>query len=199
VPGCTASSPSSSRPTITFAPQLLLSTCRAISASSLILGSRFARIWPPPAPHEQSVVPLDLVRCFPFNGLRRPPRAILLPLGRVRSELSRCSISTSARASSRHHLPRPRSGAAHVPAVPAPVLARRQFICVAPHQLMPEPFARSALAFASTPPLLAPTPAPTRATSEPTRYFHCAAFQLPLLRRARQQPPPADRAVRRLR
>jgi hypothetical protein len=89
------------------------------------------------------------------------------------------SFRASLRARSRDPL-----GAAHVPAAPAPVLARRQFICIAPHQLTPEPFARSALAFASTPPLLAPTPVPARATSEPTRCFHCAAFQLPLLRSA---------------
>jgi hypothetical protein len=38
-------------------------------------------------------VPLDLVRCFPFNGLRRPPRATLLPLGRVRPKSSRCITS----------------------------------------------------------------------------------------------------------
>jgi hypothetical protein len=43
--------------------------------------------------HEQSVVPLDLVRCFPFNGLRRPPCATLLPLGRVRPKSSRCITS----------------------------------------------------------------------------------------------------------
>jgi hypothetical protein len=89
------------------------------------------------------------------------------------------SFRASLRARSRDPL-----GAAHVPAAPAPVLARRQFICVAPHQLTPEPFSHSALAFGSTPPLLAPTPVPARATSEPTRRFHCAAFQLPLLRSA---------------
>jgi hypothetical protein len=93
MPGCTASPPSSSRLTTAFAPQLLLPTCRAINASSLMLGSRFARIWPPPALHEQSVVPLDLVRCFPFNGLRRPPRTTLLPLGRVCPKSSRCFTS----------------------------------------------------------------------------------------------------------
>jgi hypothetical protein len=46
--GCIKAPPSSSRPTAAFAPQLLLPTCRAISASPPPLGSRFARTWPPP-------------------------------------------------------------------------------------------------------------------------------------------------------
>jgi hypothetical protein len=46
-------------------------------------------------------VSLDLIRCFPFSSLQRPPRTTLLPPGRVRPEPSRCSISTSARASAR--------------------------------------------------------------------------------------------------
>jgi hypothetical protein len=50
--GCIEAPPSSSRPTAAFVPQLLLPTCRAISASSPPLGSRFARTWPPPSIHE---------------------------------------------------------------------------------------------------------------------------------------------------
>jgi hypothetical protein len=46
--GCIEVPPSSSRPTAAFAPQLLLPTCRAISASLPPLGSRSARTWPPP-------------------------------------------------------------------------------------------------------------------------------------------------------
>jgi hypothetical protein len=46
-------------------------------------------------------VSLDLIRCFPFNSLRRLPRATLLPPGRVRPEPSRCNISTSAHVSAR--------------------------------------------------------------------------------------------------
>jgi hypothetical protein len=37
MPGCTASPPSSTRPTTAFAPQLLLLTCHAINASSPLL------------------------------------------------------------------------------------------------------------------------------------------------------------------
>jgi hypothetical protein len=65
-------------------------------------------------------VPPDLARCLLLNDLRRSPRATLLPPGRVRPEPSRCSISTSARASarcrrSRAPLQRPRLPA-HAPA-----------------------------------------------------------------------------------
>jgi hypothetical protein len=44
VPGCTASPPSSSRPTAAFALQLLLPTCRAITALPPPRGSRSACI-----------------------------------------------------------------------------------------------------------------------------------------------------------
>jgi hypothetical protein len=50
---------------------------------------------------EQSTMPLDLNCYFPFNSLRRSPRATLLPPGRVRPEPSRCNISTSVHASAR--------------------------------------------------------------------------------------------------
>jgi hypothetical protein len=169
---------------------------------------------------EQFAVPLDLIRCFPFNGLRRLPRATLLLPGRpaavalqllshrarppctsplctlcscssasccrtrVRPALSRHSrartrvftppgptpapakppararqprlqrppralrstpvhtanFRTPSRARSRHPL-----DVAHVSAAPAPVLVRCQFACVAPHQLMLEPFAPTQL------------------------------------------------------
>jgi hypothetical protein len=46
--------------------------------------------------HESFAVPPDLIRCFPFNGLQRSPRATLLPPGRVRPETSRCSTSRTA-------------------------------------------------------------------------------------------------------
>jgi hypothetical protein len=46
--------------------------------------------------HEQFAVPLDFVRGFLLNGLRRLSRATLLPPGRVRPKLSRCSTSCTA-------------------------------------------------------------------------------------------------------
>jgi hypothetical protein len=68
-------------------------------------------------------VPLDLIRCFPFNGLRHPPRATLLLPGRVRLQPPHYNSSCIA-----HDLPAHRRPArcAADPPLPAaePVFAR---------------------------------------------------------------------------
>jgi hypothetical protein len=54
---------------------------------------------------EQSAVPFDLIRCFPFNGLRRPPRATLLLPGRVRLQPPHYNSSRIARDFPAHRRP----------------------------------------------------------------------------------------------
>jgi hypothetical protein len=72
---------------------------------------------------EQSAVPLDLIRCFPFNGLRRPPRATLLLPGRVRLQPPHYNSSRIARDLPAHR--RPARCAAAPPLLAAePVFAR---------------------------------------------------------------------------
>jgi hypothetical protein len=68
--GCIEVPPSSSRPTAAFAPQLLLPTCRAISASPPPLGSRSARTWPPP---NSSRAVRSAAELHPLPSPRRPP------------------------------------------------------------------------------------------------------------------------------
>jgi hypothetical protein len=74
--------------------------------------------------------------CTPCQLLRVTTRT-LAPPARRRSRPCRSNTCTG---SSAHELLHRRNHAA-----PAPVLARRQFACVAPHQLMPEPFASTQL------------------------------------------------------
>jgi hypothetical protein len=68
------------------------------------------------------------------SRLQRPPRALRS------TPVHTTHFRTPSLACLRHLL-----SVAHVPAAPAPVLARCQFACVAPHQLMPEPFAPTQL------------------------------------------------------
>jgi hypothetical protein len=100
------------------------------------------------------------------------------------------SFRESPRARSRHPL-----GVAHVPAssarellhrqnhaAPAPVLARRQFACIASHKLMPEPFAPTQLRSSlvrSTPahPFLLCRPAPALSLSR----LNCCTRPAPML------------------
>jgi hypothetical protein len=72
---------------------------------------------------EQSVVPLDLSRCFPFNGLRRPPRATLLLPGRVRLQPPHYNSSRIARDLPAHRRPARCAAAPPLPAA-EPVFAR---------------------------------------------------------------------------
>jgi hypothetical protein len=72
---------------------------------------------------EQSAVPLDLIRCFPFNGLRRPSRTTLLLPGRVRLQPPHCNSSRITRDLPAHR--RPARRAAAPPCLAAePVFAR---------------------------------------------------------------------------
>jgi hypothetical protein len=72
---------------------------------------------------EQSAVPLDLIRYFPFNGLRRPPRATLLLPGRVCLQLPHYNSSRLTRDLPAHRRP---ARCAAAPLLPAaePVFAR---------------------------------------------------------------------------
>jgi hypothetical protein len=72
---------------------------------------------------EQSAVPLDLIRCFPFNGLRRPPRVTLLLPGRVRLQPPHCNSSRITRDLPAHRCPARRAAAPPLPAA-EPVFAR---------------------------------------------------------------------------
>jgi hypothetical protein len=72
---------------------------------------------------EQSAVLLDLIRCFPFNGLRHPPRATLLLPGRVRLQPPHYNSSRIARDLPVHHRPARCAAAPPLPAV-EPVFAR---------------------------------------------------------------------------
>jgi hypothetical protein len=86
----------------------------------------------PPAPSAR--VPLNTC---PHRQLPYAIACTLAPPARRHSRSCRSSTCTD---SSARELLRRRNHAA-----PAPVLARRQFACVAPHQLMPEPFAPTQL------------------------------------------------------
>jgi hypothetical protein len=72
---------------------------------------------------EQSAVPLDLIRCFPFNGLRRPPRATLLLPGWVRLQPPHYNSSRVARDLPAHRRPARCAAAPPLPAA-EPVFAR---------------------------------------------------------------------------
>jgi hypothetical protein len=72
---------------------------------------------------EQSAVPLDLIRCFPFNGLRHPPRATLLLPGRVRLQPPHYNSSCIARDLPAHRHPARCAAAPPLPAA-EPVFAR---------------------------------------------------------------------------
>jgi hypothetical protein len=72
---------------------------------------------------EQSAVPLDLIRCFPFNGLRCPPRATLLLPGRVHLQPTHCHSSRITRDLPAHRRPARRAAAPPLPAA-EPVYAR---------------------------------------------------------------------------
>jgi hypothetical protein len=79
--------------------------------------------------HEQFTVPLDLIRCFPFNGLRRPLCTTLLLPGQVRLQPPHCNFSRIARDLPAHHRPARRAATPPLPAA-EPVFARPY--CVTP-------------------------------------------------------------------
>jgi hypothetical protein len=140
----------------------------------------------PPAPSAH--IPLNTCQH------RQLPYAIactLAPPARRRSRSCRSSTCTD---SSAHELLHRRNHAA-----PAPVLARRQFACVAPHQLMPEPFAptqlRSSLVrSAPAHPFLLCRPAP--ALSLAPQLLHSAGAHAPAPANSERQnraAPPRQR------
>jgi hypothetical protein len=114
--------------------------CSGSSASSCLTCVRPAlphhsrartRVFAPPRPTPVSAKPLARAR---QSRLQRPPRTLRS------TPVHTTHFRTPSLARLRHPL-----GVAHIPAAPAPVLARCQFACVAPHQLMPEPFAPTQL------------------------------------------------------
>jgi hypothetical protein len=94
--GCFEIPPSLSRPTAAFAPQLLLPTCRAISASPPPRGSRSTRTWP--LPNSPRAV-RSAAGFRPLPSPRRPPASITRdpPAHQLGRDLSSPSENTTTR------------------------------------------------------------------------------------------------------
>jgi hypothetical protein len=168
--------------------------------------------------HEQFAVPLDLIRCFPFNGLRRPLCTTLLLPGQVRLQPPHCNFSRIARDLPAHHRPARRAATPPLPAA-EPVFAppcritnalvhafqrcSRHLGLLPPRPSHSRARANRASSALSAPPRTcfsihasaSPAFAPIRATPEPTRCFHCAALQLLFAQRPRASAVCSPEAV----